>query len=338
MTGTREDGWRQFSPSRLAQFYGDIGWRGNRGEVHFNVIGASNSLIGNGTSPVELLAVDRSAVFTHPDQTRNNYARLQLSGKYELTDTWSLQGNAYYGRLSQRTKNGDATEAEPCEGDPTILCLDDDGPQLRNRIGSPIPNFNTASPYLLFPSFAERFAEGGPYAVLNRTATNTHGYGATLQASNTGELFGRPNRFIMGASFDGGSTRFSASTEIGALTLDRGFEGSGIIVDQPDGSITPVDVEDPQRLLRALLLQRARRHRPAVGHVRRSFQPGARSTCATRSALRSTAITRSAGSIRGRVWPTRSRPRSASTAGIRKRTGHRHRPNCRARIRPRPAA
>ena len=242
VTGIGDDGWRQFSPSRLAQFYGDIGWRGNRGEVHFNVIGAGNRLIGNGTAPVELLAVDRSAVFTHPDQTRNNYARLQLSGKYELTDTWSLQGNAYYGRLSQRTKNGDATEAEPCGGNPTILCLDDDGPQLRNRIGSPIPNFNTASPYHLFPSFAERFAEGGPYAVLNRTTTDTQGYGATLQASNTGELFGRPNRFITGASFDGGSTRFSASTEIGALTLDRGFEGSGMIVDQPDGSITPVDV------------------------------------------------------------------------------------------------
>ena len=275
VTGLREDGWRQFSPSRLAQFYGDIGWRGSRGEMHFNVIGASNSLTGNGTAPVELLAVDRSAVFTHPDQTRNNYARLQLSGKYELTDTWSLQGNAYYGRLSQRTKNGDATEAEPCEGDPTILCLDDDGPQLRNRIGSPIPNFNTASRYLLFPSFAERFAEGGPYAVLNRTATDTHGYGATLQASNRDELFGRPNRFIMGASFDGGSTRFSASTEIGALTLDRGFEGSGIDR-RPAGRFDHAGRrKDPQRLLRALLLQRARRHRPAVGDARRSLQPGA---------------------------------------------------------------
>ena len=84
--------------------------------MHFNVIGAGNRLVGNGTAPVELLAVDRSAVFTHPDQTHNNYARLQVSGKYELTDTWSLQGNAYYGRLSQRTKNGDATDGGAMRG------------------------------------------------------------------------------------------------------------------------------------------------------------------------------------------------------------------------------
>jgi iron complex outermembrane recepter protein len=243
MTGLKENGWRQFSPSQLGQFYGDIGWRGSRGEVHFNVIGASNSLVGNGTSPVELLAADRTAVFTHPDQTRNNYARLQLSGTFELTDTWSLQGNAYYSRLSQRTRNGDATEAAPCAADLTILCLEADGPQLRDRNGNPIPNFNTASSYLLFPDFAARFADGGPYAMLNRTATDTDGYGATLQATNKTEVFGRPNRFIAGASFDGGSTRFAASTEIGALTLDRGFAGTGIIIDQPDGSITPVDVK-----------------------------------------------------------------------------------------------
>jgi iron complex outermembrane recepter protein len=242
MTGLKENGWRQFSPSQLAQFYGDIGWRGSRGEVHFNVIGASNSLAGNGTTPVELLAVDRTAVFTHADQTRNNYARLQLSGTFELTDTWSLQGNAYYSRLAQRTKNPDATEAAPCEADLTILCLEADGPQLRARNGNPIPNFNTASPYLLIPEFAARFADGGPYAVLNRTATDTNGYGATLQAASKAEIFGRPNRFVAGASFDGGSTRFAASTEIGALTLDRGFAGTGIIIDQPDGSITPVDV------------------------------------------------------------------------------------------------
>ena len=337
VTGLREDGWRQFSPSRLAQFYGDIGWRGSRGEMHFNVIGASNSLTGNGTAPVELLAVDRSAVFTHPDQTRNNYARLQLSGKYELTDTWSLQGNAYYGRLSQRTKNGDATEAEPCEGDPTILCLDDDGPQLRNRTGSPIPNFNTASRYLLFPSFAERFAEGGPYAALNRTATDTHGYGATLQASNrascsAGQIgsswapastvarrdFPPRPRSAPSPSTADSNARESSST---SRTV-RSRRSTSRPATPTTGSTSPTCSTSPTG---------CRRRSPVV-----STWP--RSACATRSALRSTATTRSAGSIRARVWPSRSRPRSASTAGIRKRTGRRHRPSCRARIRPRLAA
>lgn len=243
LSGLKEDGWRDFSPSTLQQVYADVGWRGDRGEVHANILAANNDLVGNGTTPVELLAVDRSAVFTHPDQTLNRYARLGLSGNFEINDAWGLQGNVYYSRLSQRTKNGDASDAEPCENNTAFLCLDDDGPPLTNRSGAQIPNFLTNSPYRLFPPFEERFEEGGPYAQLNRTRTDTHGYGATVQATNKSEIFGRPNRFIVGASFDGGRTRFGATSEVGVLTLDRGFEGPSVIISQADGSITPVDVK-----------------------------------------------------------------------------------------------
>jgi outer membrane receptor protein involved in Fe transport len=243
LSGLREDGWRDQSPSELRQFYGDVGWRGHRGELHLNLIAADNDLVGNGTTPVELLAFDRNAVFTYPDQTINRYLRLALSGNVELNDAWSLQGNLYYGRLRQRTKNGDASDAEPCDVDDDFLCLEEDGPALIARDGTPIPNFITNSPYLQIPAFAAEFAEGGPYAQLNRTSTNTHGYGGTLQANYRGELFGRPNRFVAGASFDGGNTRFNATSEVGALTLDRGFAGPGIVIAQPDGSITPVDVK-----------------------------------------------------------------------------------------------
>jgi iron complex outermembrane receptor protein len=243
LSALREDGWRDFSPSKLRQFYGDIGWRGSAGEVHLNLLAADNNLVGNGTTPVELLAVDRSAVFTHPDQTINRYGRLAATGNFEVNDQTSVQANAYYSRLRQRTKNGDASDAEPCEDNTAFLCLDDDGPPLLNRNGTQIPNFVTNSPYRQFPAFAERFEEGGPYAFLNRTSTNTDGYGATVQMTNRTEILERPNRFVIGGSFDGGETRFNATSEVGALTLDRGFAEPGIVVSQPDGSITPVDVK-----------------------------------------------------------------------------------------------
>lgn len=248
LSGLRETGWRDHSPSTLRQFYGDIGWRGHRGELHLNLLAADNELVGNGTAPVELLAVDRSAVFTWPDRTLNRYARMALSGNVEITDAWGLQANLYVGRLRQKTKNGDASDAEPCESDPAFLCLGEDGVPLFARNGTRIPNFVTDSPYLRFPAFAERFEEGGPYAQLNRTATDTLGYGATLQVSHRGELFGRPNQFVAGASLDGGRTRFAATSEVGALTLDRGFAGPGIVIDQrfssePIAAITPVDVK-----------------------------------------------------------------------------------------------
>ena len=238
----RETGWRDFSPSTLRQFYSDLGWRGSKGQVHVSVLGASNNLVGNSTSPVELLAADRNAVFNHPDQTRNKYLRVGLNGQYEINDQLSLQATLYYSRLAQRTKNGDATEAGPCQADPTQLCLGDSGPQLTDRAGNVIPNFNTNSPYLGIPEFAARFADGGPYALLNRSATTTDGFGVALQLTHQSEVFGRPNRLIVGASYDGGRTRFKASSEVGALPLERGFEGSGFIISQADGSITPVSV------------------------------------------------------------------------------------------------
>jgi iron complex outermembrane receptor protein len=241
-TGLHDGGWRDHSPSTLRQLYADLGWRGSKGQLNLSVLAASNNLVGNGTAPVELLAADRDAVFTHPDQTKNTYARVNLSGRYDINDRLSLQGNLYYSRLKQRTKNGDASDAEPCEDDTSRLCLDDDGPQLFDITGNPIPNFLTNSPYLGIPAFAERFEEGGPYAQLNRTRTSTHGFGASLQLAHQSEVFGRSNQLIVGASFDGGRTGFKASSELGGLTLDRGFEGAGLIISQPDGSVTPVSV------------------------------------------------------------------------------------------------
>jgi len=241
-SGLHETGWRDFSPSTLRQFYGDLGWRGSKGEVHVSMLAAKNTLVGNSTSPVELLAADRNAVFNHPDRTRNDYGRVSVSGRYEINDQLSLRANLYYSRLSQHTKNGDATEAEPCEDDTSQLCLGDGGPRLIDRAGNVIPNFVTNSPYLGIPDFAARFADGGPYAQLNRTRTKTDGFGAALQLTHQSEVFGRPNHLIVGASFDGGRTRFKATSELGALTLDRGFGGPGFVIAQPDGSITPVSV------------------------------------------------------------------------------------------------
>ena len=244
VSALHEKGWRQFSPSTLRQLYGDVGWRGSSSELHLTVSAASNDLTGNATSPVELLAVDRTAVFTHPDNTLNQYVRVALSGKHEINDAWSLQGNAYYARFTQRTNTGATSEAAPCGSAPTLLCLEGDDPPLRARGGALIPNYLTNSPYLQFPEFAARFPDGGPYAQLNRTSTITDGFGGTLQTTYKGDLFGRPNRLVIGGSIDGGVTRFGATSELGALTLDRGFEGSGIIIDQTldGGPIRPVDL------------------------------------------------------------------------------------------------
>jgi hypothetical protein len=80
-SGLHENGWRDFQSSGLKQFYGDIGWHGDRAELHINLDLAQTTLNGPGTVPVEL-AVDRRAQFTGPNSINNKHARIALSGNY----------------------------------------------------------------------------------------------------------------------------------------------------------------------------------------------------------------------------------------------------------------
>lgn len=240
VTSLEEDGWRDFSPSSVRQAYGDLGWQRGETELHASLLLADNDLTGNGTSPVELLAADRNAVFTHPDQTQNRYGRLALGGDWKFSGAWRLRAQAYGARLDRNTINGDAAEVAPCADNAGQLCSsEEDGVALTDINSDPVANFITDSPYAgEFPEFSE----GGPYAFLNQTRTGTTSYGISAQAMHEDRLFGFDQHIALGAGFDGSKTRFRAGTTIGALSADRGWTGPGIDIDTPDANITPVSV------------------------------------------------------------------------------------------------
>jgi outer membrane receptor protein involved in Fe transport len=226
LTGLHEGGWRDLQSSNLGNFFGDIGWRGDRGELHVNVTAAKDRLNGPGTSPAQLLAVDPAAQFTAPNLIANNYTQVNLTSTNQISDSTSLQGNLYVEYLLQKVVNGNVPDVTPCNDGSGFLC-ESAGVFATDRNGSPIPDF----------------LNGGPYSELDQQSTNTHGYGGALQATNRTPLFGHPNQLIAGISFDGGQSLFGASTQIGGLTPDdRVFFGPGITIDQADGSIAPVRV------------------------------------------------------------------------------------------------
>lgn len=216
------DGWRQFNASDLRQFYGDVGWRGDSAALHLNILAADNVLNGPGTVPVELLGAQRNAAFTSPNRTANKYGMVSLSGTWDATDSTSLQGVLYYSNLSQRILNGNTTNAQPCGG---FLC-DANGNVLHGRGGAPIPDF----------------LNGGPYAQLNSQAVDTNGFGAAMQGTHDGTLFGFQHRPVAGVSFDGGISLFTARTAIGGLNGERVFTGPGFTIDEPAAAIAPVRV------------------------------------------------------------------------------------------------
>lgn len=233
LQATHDDGWRDFSPSKLYNGYADIGYDAAGGGLHLKLIGARTNLTGNGVAPVELLAADRRAVFTFPDNSRTRYQRASLHPWMSVSATTRIEASLYAQRLSQRSVNGDAADIAACQDPPDagLLCLsgvDDDLP-----------------PSVLTDAHGNAFADtvaGGTYGVLNRGRTRSRSGGALVQLIDKRALPGGENQLAIGFSYDRSRTRFAASTELGALNDKRGVDPSGGQIVQTDGAIAPAEV------------------------------------------------------------------------------------------------
>ncbi len=226
-SATHQGGWRDLQSSDLENFYGDIGWRGDTGELHFNALLANSRLNGPGTSPVQLLAVDPAAQFTGPNAIYNTFMQVSLSGNVAISDTISLQAVTYYNNFLQRAANGNAPNDVPCNDGSGLLCSDPGVPSTTLG-GGTIPAFLGASPF--------------SYSELDNQTTNTNGYGASIQATDTQTVFGYKNHLVGGVSFDGAQTEFTGVSYIGGITpISRVFIGPGVVIDEP-GNNVPVRV------------------------------------------------------------------------------------------------
>ncbi len=224
-SGLHENGWRDFQQSGLKQFYGDVGWRSDRAELHFNIDLAQTSLNGPGTVPIELLNADRSAQFTGPNLIDNKYIRINLNGNFYITDTTSVQTLVYYDNLLTRVLNGNASPLIAC-GDGNAFLCQSPGLIATTLSGTPIPAFLGVS---------------GVYGSVAQQTTNTNGYGTSVQVTNRTPVFGHPNQLVAGFSFDGADTIFSANTAVTGFDVpSRNSVPPSFIIDLADGSIAPV--------------------------------------------------------------------------------------------------
>ena len=223
-TVRHQNGWRDQQSSDLQNVFGDVGWRGDTGELHLNVTAARSVLNGPGASPVELLAADRRAQFTAPNRISNDYAVVSLTGNADVGGETSVQGVVYYRYFRQRVTNGNAPNDTPCDDGSGLLCYD--------------AEYSTTTGGAFIP---DRLA-GGHYGQLDNQTTTTNAYGVSAQVSNSDRLLGFRNHVVAGVSFDGARTLFSAASYIGGLTVgDRTFTGPGVLIDEP-GVNVPVRV------------------------------------------------------------------------------------------------
>ena len=225
-----ENGWRTAQPSAVTQALADVAYRDETIDAGVTFTYADSSINGNAPAPVELLDVDRGAVFTYPDITDNRLGFVQGRFDIVVSPTWSVQVTGYYRDLDRKTLNGDEAEFEPCDDDflppgapPGTLCFgaddegDDDDAEAR-----PLVDVNTGR------FITDDDAEGN--AAYNRTTTRSRGYGATLQATAASAIGDDgENVLTLGVSADLADVGFTFTSEVGSLTPDRGVTGSGLL-------------------------------------------------------------------------------------------------------------
>ena len=214
-----EQGWRDYSPSAAKQALGTFSWQGDRGNLDLTLASNDNDLRGNGPAPIQLLQKDRSAIYTHPDQTVTRLFFAELAGNYALTDKVELSGNGYFRQNRMHSFNGDNSNYDVCarRRNAGKLCQD---PGRQEQVVVATDGSDV---------LASSAVEG---ATNNFSSTNMYSRGGTLQAAFNQDWFAHENSLVTGVSYDNASVHFASDTELAQLTDSRGTIGSGVYVDE----------------------------------------------------------------------------------------------------------
>ncbi|MCP3388153.1 TonB-dependent receptor [Bradyrhizobium sp. CCGB12] len=220
LEGLHDNGFRNFAQSDVRRFYGDVGYKGGDSEFHANMGVAKNDFGASATVPAELLDKYWGATYTTPQTTSNRVAYLNLTGKVDATPTWTFEGNAHVRRFEQKIVDGNPTDVQEC-AIAGLLCFGDDTTPANGTNGAQLAN---------------PFPTGTILGEIDRSFIRSTTFGVSGQATNTDQLFGHDNRFVMGATYDASVTRYNATAEIGSMGENYVVNGSGIFLG-PSGSV-----------------------------------------------------------------------------------------------------
>ncbi|MEQ1883173.1 MAG: TonB-dependent receptor, partial [Burkholderiales bacterium] len=192
----KEDGWRDFSPSEVRQFFAKAGHETASTDFDLSITHADNDLIGNELVPLSFFDRDRESVFTRPDQTLNKMTMVNLTASHYVNDALQIAGNVYYRRSDRTGLNGDSN-------DDFENSANDGATGANGGLG-----FNDDT------------------GANNHTRTEQRGTGLAFQVSKISE----GNQFTVGTSFDSSRSDFSQSTQEGIFDSTRAVTSSEPIV------------------------------------------------------------------------------------------------------------
>jgi len=224
-------GWRQFSDDRMRDIYIALSMHTDALTIDLSYTRSDNVMEGQGPAPIQELALNRSLVFTGPQNNTNDLNFFTLNSSYKVTDTWSVQSVFYYRQYYQSVSNGNTTDYIACTNTPGILCQSDGLTPLTNAAGQTLPDISDNGAYLLGENDYEYI--------------NAWSRGTSLQVNNNDSIFGHDNEFTIGAALDYASNTYYTGAQIGLLNAQLIVLPSDLIVDTPENSAAASAFGDP---------------------------------------------------------------------------------------------
>ena len=191
-----EDGWRDYSPSKVRQLFTKFGREEADTDFDVSLILADNDLQGTQALPVSFLG-NREQAYTWPDRNQNKLAFINAKASHFLSDSRLLAGNVYFRRYNN--DNFSSNVNDDCED------------------GAINPGF-----------CAGGTGAGEPQAINDLSEIRTNGYGGSVQLTFLDALAGKRNQFTIGASADLGDTTFKQFEEETDFTPQRGTTSAGV--------------------------------------------------------------------------------------------------------------
>jgi iron complex outermembrane receptor protein len=229
-----EDGWRDFSRSQALRLYGAVSLHESHWSIDVSAAYANTELRGNGASPVELLAIDRSAVFTHPDLTENEHTQLVLESSRHISDALRISGNAFYRRLETDTFNGDGTVFEECEFDDDGFLVEEGFEDINGDGECSAEDDEDIRPVLDLDGELVRaeLDDSELNAINNIGRREQESYGGSVQIGLQSRLFGAENNLTVGVAYSHGKTTFDSALEVASLLENRATTSTGIFAQE----------------------------------------------------------------------------------------------------------
>ena len=227
MEGVRDNGFRNFGSSDIRRFYGDLGYRANGNEFHLTASLADNLFGATGPAPIQMLQQYWGGIYTYPQIQHYQIGQVALTGAFALSPGWTLTTDAYVRRYIQHTVDGNATNVQVCSN-PALLCFNDGTTPANGLNGQQLVNSFGPNPVL---------------GEIDRSTYLTTSVGGSAQLTNTDTLFGLKNHATIGASYDFGSTNYTASPELGLVLPNYYVAGAGVYIGNSGSPVTegPVD-------------------------------------------------------------------------------------------------